>query len=220
MSSQTAQMASSIFAPDGLQPEQGPDGLKLERSAAPKGTGYKAVKLIHGKYYAKASVEPYPAPQRTLPGGGWETAREAAIHLARYLANPYPLPAKRVQRPRGQGIVRALHASFSSMPLTLSLLQRRITSAQARLKKLEKKMNMRLRTVSTLPAPAPPSPPPQEVQVTVCQHVALPEAEQPARFIVSEDTRLMVERIQAQARAQPGASPLAIMGALQREESV
>jgi len=40
-------------------------------------------------------------------------------------------------------------------------------------------------------------------------HVALPQ-----QLIVSEDTQRKVERIKALARAQPGASPLAIMGAL------
>lgn len=79
-------------------------------------------------------------------------------------------------------------------------------------------MNMRLR-VSTLPSPAPAPPPPQEVisvhqhplasARTVAMHVALPQ-----QLIVSEDTQRKVERIKALARAQPGASPLAIMGAL------
>ena len=71
--------------------EDGPDGLQLQLSTAAKGTGYVSVKKIHDLYYAKVSVEPWPAPQRTLPGKGSETAREAAIHLARYLAAPYPL---------------------------------------------------------------------------------------------------------------------------------
>jgi len=87
--------------------EEGPDGLLLVRSDAPKGTGYQSVKKIHDKYYSKVTVEPWPAPQRTLPGGGFKTAREAAIHLARYLAAPYPLPVKREQRPRFKGKVRA-----------------------------------------------------------------------------------------------------------------
>lgn len=141
-------MASSIFAPDmapdGLQPEQGPDGLKLERSAAPKGTGYKAVKLIHGKYYAKASVDPYPAPQRTLPGGGWETAREAAIHLARYNANPWRLPDKRVQRPRGKGQVRAFHASRLAT-LTLCLARLSLSCRSSLLARSQASRNWRRR---------------------------------------------------------------------------
>ena len=69
--------------------------------------GYEGVKKIRGLYYAKVAVEPWPAPQRTLPGKGFEMAREAAMHRARYLAAPYPLPDKREQRPRGKGKVCA-----------------------------------------------------------------------------------------------------------------
>ena len=90
-----------------MEPEQGPDGLLLPRSDAPKGTGYKSIKKIRELYYAKVTVEPWPAPQRTLPGKGFKTAREAAIHRARYLAARYPLPDKRAQRPRLKGKVRA-----------------------------------------------------------------------------------------------------------------
>ena len=89
-----------------MEPEQCPDGLLLQRSAAPKGTGYLGIKIIHGKYYAKVTVEPWPAPQRILPGGGCATAREAAIRRARYLAAPYPLGAKAERRSRGKGKVR------------------------------------------------------------------------------------------------------------------
>ena len=84
--------------------EAGPDGLELQTSAE-SSTGYLSIKKIRGLYYAKVTVEPWPAPQRTLPGKGFKTAREAAIHRARYLAARYPLPAKRGQRPRGKGKV-------------------------------------------------------------------------------------------------------------------
>ena len=87
-----------------MEPEEGPDGLLLERSAT-SASGYLSIKNIRGKYHAKVTVEPWPAPQRTLPGKGCDTAREAAIHRARYLAAPYPLPDKREQRPRGKGKV-------------------------------------------------------------------------------------------------------------------
>ena len=110
----------------------------------PKGTGYKAVKLIHGKYYAKASVDPYPAPQRTLPGGGWETAREAAIHLARYNANPWRLPDKRVQRPRGKGQVRAFHASRLAT-LTLCLARLSLSCRSSLLARSQASRNWRRR---------------------------------------------------------------------------
>ena len=94
--------------------EQGPDGLQLQLSDASKGTGYLSIKKVRGLFYAKVTVEPWPAPQRTLPGEGFDEARDAAIHRARYLAAPYPLPAKREQRPRFQGKVRACLVPASS----------------------------------------------------------------------------------------------------------
>ena len=33
-----------------MEDEEGPDGLMLPRSNAPKGTGYLGVKIIHGKF--------------------------------------------------------------------------------------------------------------------------------------------------------------------------
>ena len=86
--------------------EAGPDGLELQTSKN-SATGYESIKKIRKLYYAKVTVEPWPAPQRTLPGKGFKTAREAAIHRARYLAAPYPLPPKREQRPRFKGKVCA-----------------------------------------------------------------------------------------------------------------
>ena len=56
--------------------EEGPDGLFLKLSKA-NPTGYLNVKRIGNKYYVKIA-QTYPKPQRTLPGPGFATAREAA----------------------------------------------------------------------------------------------------------------------------------------------
>ena len=55
--------------------EPGPDGLWLNTSTE-SATGYQSIKKIRELYYAKVTVEPWPAPQRTLPGKGFNTARE------------------------------------------------------------------------------------------------------------------------------------------------
>ena len=97
--------AEGILRAEGnMSMEPGPDGLWLHTSTE-SATGYQSIKKIRELYYAKVTVEPWPAPQRTLPGKGFNTALEAAIHRARYLAAPYPLPDKREQRPRGKGKV-------------------------------------------------------------------------------------------------------------------
>ena len=86
--------------------EEGPDGLELELSSISV-HGYLGVIKVRNEYHAKVAVDPWPAPQRTLPGKGCASPREAAIRLARYRAAPYPLPPKKERRKRGQGKVRA-----------------------------------------------------------------------------------------------------------------
>ena len=86
--------------------EEGPEGLELELSSS-SSTGYLGVVKVRKKFHANVAVDPWPAPQRTLPGKGCATAREAAIRLAWYNAAPYPLPPKKERRKRCQGKVRA-----------------------------------------------------------------------------------------------------------------
>ena len=88
--------------------EPSPEGLELVQSTA-SASGYLGIIKVHGKFHAKVAVDPWPAPQRTLPGKGCATAIEAAIRLAQYKAAPYPLPDKQERRPRGKGkVCRAL----------------------------------------------------------------------------------------------------------------
>jgi len=87
--------------------------------------------------------------------------------------------------------------------------QKRIAAAQSRLKKLEKQMERRIPVApppSPPPAPPPPPPPPpQDVEYRPAWSACMAD----------EETRRKVERIKALALAQPGASPLTIMGALE-----
>ena len=88
--------------------EEGPDGLIL-RLSKDSSTGYLNVVKVREKYHAKVKGvgSSVFAPQRTLPGGGCATARDAAIRLARYYEDPELLPPKAERRPRGQGKVCA-----------------------------------------------------------------------------------------------------------------
>ena len=89
---------------DPAQQEEGPDGLHLRLSDA-NPTGYLNVKKIGNKYYVKIA-QTCGRPQRTLPGGGLDTAREAAIRYAQFLAGGERLPPSKKVRPRGEGLVR------------------------------------------------------------------------------------------------------------------
>ena len=103
-----AQTKLSVDSPDEeVMEEDGPDGLKL-RVSSTSATGYHRVVKQRDVYHAKVVIDPWPAPQRTLPGGGCKTARDAAIRLARYEAAGIPLPPKQERRSRGDGKVRTL----------------------------------------------------------------------------------------------------------------
>jgi len=89
----------------------GPGGVtyELERSSGSK-TGYKnVVELRPGQFHAKPSVD---GKQVQLPGDACNTAQEAALRLAIYKANPYPITKKNPGRAaRGEGTVcRLAHA--------------------------------------------------------------------------------------------------------------
>ena len=103
--------------------EEGPDGLQLELSTAST-FGYLGVIKVRNEFHARVAVDPWPAPQRTLPGKGCSTAREAAIRLARYRAAGSPaLPPKKERRPRGKGKVCAAMHLILSFFLTYSQLR-------------------------------------------------------------------------------------------------
>ena len=85
-------------------------------------------------------------------------------------------------------------------------------NAQNRLKKLQKKMDMRIPLSPVRPSPPPPQPALLVVQGYADEPPQPPPA--PLQPAFNEETLLRVERIKALARQQPGASPLAIMGAL------
>ena len=66
-----------------------------------------------------------------------------------------------------------------------------------------------------VPPPRKPAPA-QRTEPVLLAQLEQPEPPQPAQqaFTATEQTRLLVERIKAQAQVQPGASPLTIMDAL------
>ena len=86
----------------------GPDGAMydLAQSSSSK-TGYKnVVELRPGQFHAKPSVG---GKQVQLPGEACKTAQEAALRLAVYMTNPYPITTKNPGRAaRGEGTVRRL----------------------------------------------------------------------------------------------------------------
>ncbi len=73
-------------------------------------------------------------------------------------------------------------------------------------------MEMRIPLSPVRPQPTQPPPQPQVVLAVHKEEPLRPPCRQPA-LTVSSETRRKVERIKALARAQPGASALAIMRA-------
>ena len=151
-----------------------PDGLKMTESTA-SATGYLCVIKVHGKYYVKCAVDPYPAPQRTLPGEGFDTPQEAALHYARFKAGLFTVGPKQEQRPRGKGKVRTTPCSLfppSTDTRVTRVWQKTIASALARLSKQEKRLNNPKR-LPPQPQPQPQQQQPQQQQSAAAMAVDL-----------------------------------------------
>ena len=75
-------------------------------------TGYEGVYTPRpGQYHAKLRLDLSSTKQTTIPGPACKSAKEAALRLAKYKANPYPIEKKDPSRAdKGQGKVCACAA--------------------------------------------------------------------------------------------------------------
>ena len=88
-----------------------------------KGTGklgYEGVFEPHkGRkgFHAKLRLDPHSKDQTTLPGAACQTPEEAALRLARFVANPFPIFKKeRAARGEGERSKKKVHRLLVSPP--------------------------------------------------------------------------------------------------------